>query len=256
MSFRDNARFYTINGMQYPSVTTILGVIDKSAPLMHWAVNQERKAFEAALLDVLSHDGARDPSYVLDRMATAISGQKAMLKEKDKAASIGTAAHALIEWHTRRMLGEDPGPEPKVPDAAAWAVEAWKDWAKAVDFTPLCAERVVYCEECGYAGTLDWIARVDGVLSLGDYKTAKAIYPEAFLQNRAYRHAAVKVGLSETVQGIVLRLPKTVDDPAFEAMVVPETPLEDFLSALRLWRWQRRMDGKSTGRGRSAAVAS
>jgi hypothetical protein len=45
-----------------------------------------------------------------------------------------------------------------------------------------------------------------------------------------------------------VRLPKTVADPAFEVQWVPETvTLEDFLAALRLWRWQRQMAGRPTG---------
>jgi hypothetical protein len=28
---------------------------------------------------------------------------------------------------------------------------------------------------------------------------------------------------------------------------VLDAPLDDFLAALRLWRWQRRMDGKPVG---------
>jgi len=43
-------------------------------------------------------------------------------------------------------------------------------------------------------------------------------------------------------------VPKLVDDPSWEVMVVPETlDIEDFLAAARLWRWQRRMEGKSVG---------
>jgi hypothetical protein len=37
------------------------------------------------------------------------------------------------------MLGERVGPEPRVPDAAAWAVESWKDWARAVVAAELTA---------------------------------------------------------------------------------------------------------------------
>src|SRR5262249_378680 len=217
---RDEARFYAINGKEYPSVTTILQIVDKPA-LMHWAANMERKAFETALLDVLSKPGARDPMYVLDECIKCLSGVKAMMKEKDKAAVIGTAAHALIEWHTRKMLGDDPGDEPSVPNEALWAVEAWKDWVKAVEFEPIAVEAGGYCESWGYAGTLDWIARVKGVVTLGDIKTGKAVYPEAFLQNIAYRHAARIQGMP-SAQGMIVRLPKVTEDPAFEAVVVPE----------------------------------
>ena len=46
---------------------------------------------------------------------------------------------------------------------------------------------------------------------------------------------------------MILRLPKVVEDPAFEAMVVPDVPLPVFLSALTLWKWKRTMDGLPTG---------
>lgn len=247
----DRARFYTIDGAEYPSVTTILDVLDKPA-LMWWAANLERQACETALLDVLGQEGAKDPLWVLGEMGKRLQGAKAFIREKDKAASTGTAAHAWIEWRTRQLLGEKVGDEPEIPEPAQWAVESWKDWAKEVDFQPIAAERVIYCSSCcGYAGTFDWIARVRDVVTLGDIKTSKAIYPEAFLQNIAYRHAAERLGLT-TEQGLIVRLPKVTTDPTFETMVVPDIPLDDFTAALRLWKWKRRMEGKSVGRAKIA----
>src|SRR6202035_4546300 len=199
------------------------------------------------MLEVLSKPGARDPEYVLTAVAEAVTGVKAADRAKQHAASIGTAMHAGIEWALRTQLEEDAGPEPRVPDAATWAVESWKDWAKSVALEPLAIERTVYCLACGYAGTLDLYARVKGVLTVLDWKSGKAIYPEAFLQNLAYRHAATRAGLLST-QGLIVRLPKHLDDPAWEVMPVPTTlTLEDFLAALRLWRWQRAMNGQPTG---------
>lgn len=247
-TYRDTARFYPIDGIELPSVTTILDVLDKPA-LMWWAANMERRAMETALLEVLTGEGARDPEWVLGEMAKRITGAKAFVREKDKAANIGTAAHAWCEWRTRQMLGEKVGEEPVIPDAAMIAVESWKDWAASVEFTPLCAERTVYCRSCGFAGTLDWIATVKGVVTLGDYKTGKAVYPEAYLQNTAYRHAARKCGLGEA-QGLILRLPKTLEDPQFEPVPVPAIPMEDFLAVKRAWEWKRRMEGKRIGQGR------
>jgi hypothetical protein len=242
----DRARFYTIAGQRWPAVTTILDIIAKPA-LGPWYAKEERRYFEAAMLEVLSQPGARDPEYVLAAVAEAVSGVKAADRAKQQAATIGTAMHAGIEWTLRTQLGEDAGPEPRLPDAAAWGVESWKDWAKAVALEPLAIERTVYCEVCGYAGTLDLYARVRGVLTVLDWKSGKAIYPEAFLQNVAYRHAATRRGLPST-QGLIVRLPKYQEDPAWEAMPVPEAlTIEDFRAALRLWRWQRRMKGQPEG---------
>src|SRR5262249_31948989 len=90
-------------------------------------------------------------------------------------------------------------------------------------------------------------ARVQGVLTILDWKTGRAIYPEALLQNVAYRHAARRLGLPSS-QGLIVRLPKLLEDPAWEVMTVPNTvPLGDFLAALRLWRWQRRSEGRPFG---------
>src|SRR5262245_8750188 len=238
----DRARFYTIAGHRWPSVTTILEVIAKPG-LGPWYAKEERRYFEAAMLEVLSQPGARDPEYVLAAVADAVTGVKAAEREKQKASAIGTAVHAGIEWQLRTRLGEDAGPEPRLPDAATWAVESWKDWAQRVELEPLAIERVVYCQACGYAGTLDLYARVGGIPTILDWKSGKAIYPEALLQNVAYRHAAARGGMP-SAQGLIVRLPKLVDDPAWEVMPVPETlPLDEFLAALPLWRWQRRMEG-------------
>ena len=242
----NRARFYTIHGRQLPSVTTILDVIAKPA-LGPWYAKEERRYFEAAMLEVLARPGARDPDYVLSAVADAVTGVKAADRERQKAAAIGTAIHAGIEWHLRTRLGKDAGPEPRLPEGAVWAVESWKDWAKSVDLEPVAIERPVYCELCGYAGTLDLYARVTGVPTVIDWKSGKAIYPEAFLQNIAYRHAADHLGMSSE-QGLIVRLPKLLDDPGWEVMTVPDTvTLADFLAAGNLWRWQRRMDGQPEG---------
>jgi hypothetical protein len=71
--------------------------------------------------------------------------------------------------------------------------------------------------------------------------------PGGLLQKVAYRHAALHAGYP-TNQGVILRLPKTAEDPAFEAMVVPDTvTMVDFRAALRLWHWTRQMSGKPAG---------
>src|SRR5215470_1583188 len=246
LRFWDRARFYSIAGQQLPSVTTILEVIAKPG-LGPWYAKEERRYFEAAMLEVLAQPGARDPEYVLAAVANAVTGVKAAEREKQRSAAIGTAVHAGIEWQLRARVGEDAGPEPRLPDAAAWAVESWKDWAAKVALEPLAIERTVYCLQCGYAGTLDLYARVEGILTVLDWKTGRAIYPEALLQNVAYRHAAFGLGMPSS-QGLIVRLPKLLDDPAWEAMPVPDTiPVNDFLAALRLWRWQRQMAGRPVG---------
>jgi hypothetical protein len=245
----DRARFYNLEGEDYPSVTTILSVIDKPG-LMHWAAKLEREAARDALLELLTRPGvtAMRPDELYQAFDQALAGRKAWVRKQDEAADIGRAAHALIEWHTRTMMNEPGlGPAPEVPDAALWAVEAWKDWCRQVRFTPLYVEQTVWCKACASAGTFDWIAKVEDIVTLGDIKTGRAIYPESYLQNVSYRHLARVMGM-ETARGMILRLPKVAKDPAFEARVVPTIPYGYFVSASRLWRWSRIVDGKKAGK--------
>ena len=246
MAFKDRARFYDIHGRQFPSVTTVLQVIAKGEALNQWFAKMERQAFETAMLEVATRHATISGEFLLDTVLDAVHGVKAADKARDSAANIGTQAHAMIEWLTRRMLGLDVDAEPVIADAAMIAVEAWKDWAKAVEFTPLHVEPVVYYEQYGYAGRCDVIAMIEDVKTLADYKSSKAVYAEAFLQVGAYRHAGASIGLDSDA-GLILRLPKTLADPTFEAVPVPDQPLDVFLSALCLWRWQRAMNNQPVG---------
>ena len=246
----DRARFYQIPGVgECVSVTSALDIIAKPA-LVPWSVNQERDRAHERLLTVLTRTPPPSLDAIWDEMEALRKTPQAHLKASKDAAAIGTAAHAYIEWRTKQLLRTDAGPEPVIPDAARLAVMAWEDWAKAVDFMPIFAERVVYHARYGYAGTLDVLAWVKGVATVIDWKTGRAVYSEAFLQNIAYRAALASMpDMPEApAQGLILRLPKTLDDPAFEPVWVPEdTPLSAFLAALELWRWHRRATGQKVG---------
>ena len=122
-----------------------------------------------------------------------------------------------------------------------WAFMAWEDWRRSVKLKPIAVEQVIYNEKHGYAGTLDLLADVDGVLTVVDWKTGKAVYPEAHLQNEAYRQAIREMGHGDPRPGLIVRLPKVETDPQFEAVVaLAEGPCFDkFLNAMQLWTWLR-----------------
>ena len=242
-----------------PRVTTILGIIDKSRPLMGWAVKMEREAMRVAVEDVMTNPAVdhADPGAVYTALMQRIGGAAAHVRKREEAANIGNQAHRLVEWHTKRMLGQAVGVEQPVSDAALRAVVTWLDWTRAVDFEPQLAEYTVACLACGFAGTADWVGKITApadwprvggqrIVVCGDLKTGKAVYPEAFLQNVAYRHGLAREGIA-TEAGVILRLPKTEVDPHFEAVLVPPMGYGYFLSASRLWRWQRMMDREPGG---------
>ena len=139
----------------------------------------------------------------------------------------------------RRRLGQVVGPEPVVEDAATWAVMAWEDWAASVELEPIFVEQIVYSRRYRYAGTMDLFARVNGVETVIDWKTGKAVYAESGLQNVAYQSALIEMGHGAPTAGLVVRLPKVQTDPAFEVVEVAPVAelLPTFLAVLEVWRW-------------------
>jgi len=116
---------------------------------------------------------------------------------------------------------------------------AFEDWAKSVHLKPLAIEQVVFSMRHEYAGTLDLLAEIDGTPTVIDFKTGKSIYAESHLQNVAYRVALAEMGQARAPHGLIVRLPKTDTDPAFETQSVPPVPelFPAFVAALKLWRW-------------------
>ena len=236
-----SGRFYEVDGVRLPSVTHILGCIGKPA-LINWAANQERAACTDAAAD-LYLDLCKTPPMSRTSFLATLSGrigkQKAHRKELEKAGEIGSQVHELIEWNLRQQLGQKVGPEPKVVDDAQWAFMAWEDWSQSVSLKPRHVEQIVFSKQYGYAGTMDLLADVNGVLTLIDFKTSKSIYPEAFLQTAAYMKAIEEMGHLVPQAGVVVRLPKNQTDPAFETRPVPDADelFRVFLSVIELWKW-------------------
>lgn len=236
--------------MVLPRVTSTIGVLDKSGPLMGWATRVERESFRAALEEVLTEPGITyDAQTVWAKMDSHLKGKRQYIKARDDAANIGTSAHNIINWHVRRMLGQDVGPEPNGSDPVMRAVIAWLDWCRDVEFEPMLAERTVYCPWCALAGTLDIYGKVERRLTVCDVKTGKAVYKEAELQVGWYRHMLKREGFVSE-RGIILRLPKTAVDPDFEPVVARDVPLSALRAIASTWRTVRWLDKDDTGTAR------
>lgn len=159
-----------------PSVTTIIGVVDKSGPLVGWA---KREVANAALrnIDMLERLRVESGAEAAARWLATIPGY-----QRDTAADIGSTVHELAEALSR-------GQEVSVaPDIVPY-VSAYQ--AFLADFQPrfLALEEMVCSLRHGYGGTLDWIAEIGGEVWLGDNKTSKGIYQETALQLAAYAYA-------------------------------------------------------------------
>jgi hypothetical protein len=266
-------RFYHItdpvtgNVAQYPSVTTILNCISKPA-LVPWAAKAERELVSEAAAELYAdlHGTPQLPRSMYQlALEQRLGKTKAHIKELTKAAEIGSAIHAAIEWQLKRQLGQRVGAEPMLSDEARWGLMAFEDWAKAVQLRPRAIEQTVWSRTHLYAGTLDlladlngpalltllerqgpvaatlgeWLRTRDAVTACVDFKSGRAVYPESFLQSCAYSRAVAEMGHGRVDGGLIVRLPKVTSDPAFQVVVVP--PARDlfpvFLAARQLWEW-------------------
>jgi hypothetical protein len=256
-------RFYHVDGEQLPSVTSILQVLGKPA-LVNWAgkLNRERAAEEAATLySEMAETGAMFPAaWFRSTLFSRIQGRVFHNEEARAQADIGTVAHERCEWSVKKKMGAEVSPQDPISgpramalpiadrERALWASIAFDDWMAKNRVEPIATEIVVAHRKYGYAGTADLVARVNGAVSLIDLKTSSGIWPEMRLQVAAYRAALnspgglpvpVEMTMPIATTAHIVRLPKKVSDPEFEAVEVGnlDAHMDAFLSLLNVWKW-------------------
>jgi hypothetical protein len=166
-------RQYRVDGKRVPGVTTVLGVLDKPA-LVGWAATTAAEATAEACSNGIPPDEAKK------------IGRAAVFQRRDKAADLGTRAHALVEAH---FAGEDIlGIDISDDDNAKAFVCA----RRAIEHIERTCDRVVlsetaYTSPLGFGGTLDLVVERDGKLLIADLKTGKGVHDEVVPQLAAYR---------------------------------------------------------------------
>jgi len=225
LEFQENPyhRFYA-NGKPTLSVTAGTGMIDKSGPLMYWAVNM---AIEK-ITELWDH---RKEYSIADKMDIIEKGKKAHRVFVKKAGEIGEQAH---KWAEAYVKGEDPQmpKDPKVLNA----VTAFLKWVKGTNVKFIKTEAMVYSKKHKYAGLLDLEAKIDGQYAIVDYKTSKGVYNEMRYQRAAYQAAREEESGRKYGDGYIIRFGK--EDGEFEAVRIPakdqKKDFKAFLSALNL----------------------
>jgi hypothetical protein len=106
------------------------------------------------------------------------------------AQNIGTATHMMI-------AGETPTTADYSSDILHASAESYSNydlWYRSHDVEVLAQEKSVTCRY-GFGGTLDMYAKVDGRLTIVDFKTGKGIYPEHTEQLVGYSILLDSLGL-------------------------------------------------------------
>lgn len=166
-----------------PGVTTITGVTDKPALRQYYADAVAARAVTS--IEPLMNRSSEEGFNYLRWAGSGASKQ---------AAQNGNIVHDWIDQH---MTG---GFEPELENGDQEIMVAeFLSWKAQHDIEVLCSEETFYNPTVGYAGTGDWIWRIDGIVTLGDNKTGKNVYKEARQQLSAL--GACSVWLRQVPEG-------------------------------------------------------
>lgn len=181
---------YFVDGVRVPSVTQIVGQLDKPA-LVNWAGKLNRELLVTELKKATGHDIADLVAYhaYLDKTLTTAPTFRT---KTQKAADAGSLVHDMIlAWqeghpHTKPLEGVE---DDKVRQKALTGFESFLAWTEGFHFNQWAGEKHLTSPKYMFGGTPDgWGAFGSGDETLGvaDWKTGSGIYIEAVLQVAAY----------------------------------------------------------------------
>ncbi len=204
--------YISANGKKLPSVTTILGIINKPF-LVKWA-------------NKMGLQGINVEEY-----NRGITG-------------IGTLAHARIQAFLENARIDDRGYTDKEIAVSLSCFNGFMKWYEEHTVERILTEKSMISEEHKFGGTIDALLVVDGTPTIVDFKTSNQISSEYFSQLAAYDILLKEFGFTPE-KSAILRLPKGKGEqfsvePPYEYVEKTMPELENhrtiFLKALELYR--------------------
>jgi len=226
LRFNPGRHTYYVNGEWVPGVTGAVGVIDRSAPLMWWAVNQS-----LAYLRGVIKPGVRYDEVALEHLFR--EAKTAHRRKSEESVKIGEVVHQWIEAKIKGRNSSLPFNE-----QARKGCQAFARWARENRVQFVRSEAKIYSKKYHYAGTLDVEALVNGKLSIIDVKVSNGIYLGMQLQMAAYLQARTEESGNHYPGGrYIIRVDKQTGEPEAAHLAAElETDFEAFLGALALYR--------------------
>lgn len=246
-AYMDPKHRYWMNGEgPVPSVTTILGIMDKPAVGVWKAKEAARAVYRETInwgeADWLSED---------ETIAFAL---KEADKARDTAAELGSSVHLLADLVGASETDATPF---QTSDDTYPYVNAFRGFLDRYGRSSIVSSEHMVWSLNGYAGTYDLIMQLDNEddpqkpeLWLIDIKTSKGFYPEYGLQLAGYRWADSIVlpgnpnpyPMPQIQRTGVLHLrPDLYPDTGWRLIEYPTTYKDDyipFLAALELYQWK------------------
>lgn len=244
-------RYYDTPQGRFPSVTTILSILNKPF-LLPWVAKEAREASITAIWNYLLYAWEKPKEIGIltyDKLTKLITESVKEYQRKQKAAlDIGSFVHNCVEcwyklWEGSRVeyfsfIHEN---YPAYPNAV-YMLHAYFDCLRIHHIQVKVSEQTVWSEK-GYAGTLDLIAEISGIMAVGDLKTSKRIKPtkkalkenpylvlfyfDQWLQLEAYLRASIEMNLiSSMSKKFIIRLDK--ENPGTFEYQLRDSSDEDF----------------------------
>ena len=228
---------YAFEGREYPGVTGVLKVLDKSDALMSWAA---RMTAEAAIANIGTLPQLLDsvgPEGVVKAL-TARSGWTSQ-----KAMNLGSEIHDLADKWVRGQ------PLPDVITAEAVnRIKAYDAWWSSSGWRLRTSEALLVNPVAGYGGTLDLLCYdSDGRTVLADIKSGRIDYRGRVYDSIVLQLAAYSGATWLQHEGVIYPMPKVdrhavihvTEEGVREVEVsVSGADREAFGHCLGLWTWR------------------
>lgn len=241
LEFDEKKHAYKLDGKLLSGVTTIIDGTSSKQNLIGWAANMACDK----VAELWTPNEPHAPELIkaiLDEARTAYA------KKRDKAASKGTDTHALVESYVLHCIEKENGkPQFHRTKEEFVSIGEFIHWSIQNVERFIAAEQRLYSEKHGFAGTCDFVAIIDGKLTIGDLKTYPKMWSaDAFIQMGAYSLAWKELTGEPPQQSVVVKM----CDPADERLkkyggsafsVYPRYALEEdedmFLTRLKMYRY-------------------
>lgn len=171
----------------HPSITTLLDVIGSPA-LMGWMAKNGTskllhfKEFAGSLAKPETFEEVCMQAEQDWQLENGTAYWKSGKELGADAADIGTMCHAWIEAH---LQGKEIDLA-ALPEKGQNALGGYLKWEKEHKLETIRSEQTFYNCKLNYAGTADWLGKLDGELSLGDWKTSTGIFFNYCIQGWGY----------------------------------------------------------------------
>ena len=151
---------------------------------------------------------------------------------------VGSLAHEMILCHLREnTLVADDYSRSQI-DRAENCFLKYLEWEKQHKLEPILIEKSLVSKRHRFGGTLDFYGNIDGILTLIDFKTGKAIYPvEHFCQIAAYNILLVENGYEKPRDFCILQIGRDETEKYREEHKIKLTKYRRlFLSGLKFFK--------------------